>query len=322
LEAGTRTGNGDSLNTAGLFSRSKTWLVLAACAVIAALAWFGVYRYQHRFVRTNADLLKLLPHTGVTTFFGDMGALRRAGFLKFLTATAGQEKEYAEFVRDTGFDYVTDLDALAASWDGRQALFVLRGRFEWRAIRNYFATHGGGCREGICTTPTSTPGRAASIVSIQPDVAGVAIGSDDRAAALLQYPRNGAAAPPSNAPLWVEPSHELLKNPTDLPFAVRIFAISLESADSLMLELRPSPDSQTAFTIRFDAGFQNRPMAETARTQLTLNTNMLKLELAREHKQAGPADLAWLLTSGAFQVADRRLVGTWTVRHELLRALQ
>jgi hypothetical protein len=160
------------------------------------------------------------------------------------------------------------------------------------------------------------------MISIQPDVAGVAVGSDDRTAVLLQYPRNDGPVPPSNAPLWVQPSHELLKNPTELPVAVRIFAISLESADSLVLELRPSPDGQTAFTIRFDAAFQNKPMAETARTQLTLNTNMLKLELAREHKQADPADLAWLLTSGAFQVTDRRLVGTWTVRKELLRALQ
>jgi hypothetical protein len=170
--------------------------------------------------------------------------------------------------------------------------------------------------------PASSSGRAVSMISIQPEVAGVAVGSDDRTAVLLQYPRNGDAIPPTNAPLWVQPSHGLLKNPTELPVAVRIFAISLESADSLMLELRPSSAGQTAFTIRFDAAFQNKPMAETARTQLTLNTNMLKLELAREHKQADPADLAWLLTSGAFQVTDRRLVGTWTVTKELLRALQ
>jgi hypothetical protein len=295
---------------------------LAACAVIAALAWFGVYRYRHKFVRTNRDLLKMLPWNDVTTFFADMVELRRSGFLKILTSTAGREKEYAEFVRETGFDYATDLDALAASWDGRQSLFVLRGRFEWRRIRNYFATHGGGCREAICTMPASSSGRAVSMISIQPDVAGVAVGPDDRTAVLLQYPRNGGAVPPIKAPLWVQPSHELLKNPTELPVAVRIFAISLESADSLVLELQPSPDGQTAFMIRFNAAFQNKPMAETAQTQLTLNTNMLKLELTREHKQADPADLAWLLTSGAFQVTDRHLVGTWMVRKELLRALQ
>ncbi len=322
MEAGTRTGNGDGLNTAALFSRSKAWLILAGCLVVAALTWIGVYRYQHRFVQANTDLLKLLPHSGVTTLFADVAALRRSDYLKFLTGSAGQEKEYAQFVRETGFDYTRDLDALAASWDGRQSFFVLRGRFNWRAIRNYFATHGGGCREEICTTATNTPGRAASIVSVQPDVAGVAVGSDDRAATLLEHSRSDAATPSSNAPLWVEPSRELLRNPTELPLAVRIFAISLESADSLVLELRPSPDNQTAFTIRINAAFRNKPMAETAQTQLTLNTNMLKLELTREHKQADPSDLAWLLTSGAFQVADRNLLGTWSVRKELLRVLQ
>ena len=103
---------------------------------------------------------------------------------------------------------------------------------------------------------------------------------------------------------------------------VRIFAISLLSADSVILSLEPASSAGAAFHIQLAATCINGPTAETAQHQLEFNTNLIRQELAREHQTSNPADLSGLLTSGTFQVAGSELIGRWTVRRELLAALR
>ena len=92
----------------------KWTAILIAIGAIAAAAWFGYDRYQHRFVRTDADLVSLLPPGDLTTFYINLSALRKAGLLHLLTGvTPASEKDYTDFVASTGFDYTRDMDALA-----------------------------------------------------------------------------------------------------------------------------------------------------------------------------------------------------------------
>ncbi len=305
-----------------MLSRRNWWLASLLCAFAAAAILVGLHFYRHRFVRSNEDLLRLLPENDATVFFANIAALRQSGYLSLLEgAKRKQDIDYLAFVRQTGFDYTKDLDSLCGAAIGREVFFALRGRFDWSKLRDYVQAHGGNCDGGLCSIATSEPGRMASLRSIQPDVIGLAIGPD-RAAAESIRPSNGSAALPSSAPVWVRPSQALLSNPTQLPLAVRIFAISLESANSVLLELRPSSASNTAFMIGIDAVFRNSSMAETAEKQIELNTDTLKKELAREHQRAAPADLAWLLTAGTFQLTNEHLLGTWPVRRELLSSLR
>lgn len=111
-------------------------------------------------------------------------------------------------------------------------------------------------------------------------------------------------------------------NPASLPVALRIFAISLGSADSVVLALRSSEAEETRFAITIDALFRNEPTAQTAKKQLEIDTSMLRIELMRERRQPDPGNLSWLLTSGTFQVTGQRLAGAWPVRKELIRSLQ
>jgi hypothetical protein len=118
-------------------------------------------------------------------------------------------------------------------------------------------------------------------------------------------------------------SRELLKNPVEMPLPLRIFAITLQSAESVVISLGAAEQSgQAAFEIRLDALCPNRVTADTIRNQLELQTKLLRLELTRERQKPSPADLTGLLTSGSFQVVDQRVVGRWPVRNELLRTLQ
>jgi hypothetical protein len=288
----------------------------------SAFAVVVVNRAQHKPVQSDEDLIGLLPMNDATVFFANVASLRQQGYLQLLEGTKPrQENEYRQFVRETNFDYTKDLNAVAGADDDHELFFALRGNFHWKDIRAYALAHGGTCGGGLCQMATSTPGRIASMCSIQADVIGLAIGKDGRAAKRIG-PSAQKAVIPLPAPVWVRPSRQLLANSDQLPPALRIFAAALAPADSAVLSLQPSGADGGAFAIAIDAMFPNKPAAEAARTQLMLDTDSLKLAFAREHRKPDPADLAWLLTSGSFQLRQQRLLGQWTVRNELLASLQ
>jgi hypothetical protein len=302
----------------------KTALGFLTLAAVVAAVLFGVDYYRHRFVRSNADLAQLLPPGDLTTFFVDFDMLRRAGMLDLLAGVKpADEKQYEEFVSQTQFHYLSDMSALAGASDGDQLFFAIRGRFDWNKLKQYTLAHGGVCQHDYCTAPTSRPGRWANFLPIQPDVIGLAVSPNGTAADLLRPPgrRLQEQSPdnPLHQPVWVKPSRKLMKTPADVPLAVRIFAITLQSAESVTLSLEGASGS---VAVRLSAGFANEATAEAARNQMEIQTKMLKLQLAREQQRLSPADLMGLLTSGTFQVLHQRVIGVWPVRQELLRALQ
>lgn len=298
---------------------------MAGLVAAAALVLFAIHSYRHRFVRNAGDLLGLLPGGDVTTFFADVSALRNAGMLELLSGSKPTaDAEYKQFVHETQFDYTKDLDAVAGTAANQQIFFVLRGHFDWSKLRQYAAAHSGSCRSDTCRLPASSPGRWVSFLPIQPDVMAVALSQDETAAEHLR-PEHAQSSqlPASTQPLWVKLSHSLLRNPLSLPLAMRIFAVSLESADRVIFSIGRAPENSRAmFDVQLDAQCPNAATAETTRNQLEIQTKMLNLELAREHAQPNAADLSGLLTAGAFQVVEKRVVGTWPVRRELLNALR
>ena len=301
----------------------KTIGSLLALAVVVSAILFGVDYYRHRFVRTNSDLVKLLPPGDLTTFFIDVSKLRRAGMLRLLTGVKpASDKDYAEFVRATHFDYARDMEAMGGAFDGGQIFFLVRGHFDWNKLERYAIAHGGTCRDETCRVPASKPGRWANFFPVQPDVIALAIGSNPTAADLLRPPARRVQDQPGDGPVWAKVPASVLKSPASLPLPARVFAITLQSAESVVLSVGPSSGSSTAFTIRLNAEFPNEPTADTTKKQLNIQTRMLKLELAKEHQQPNPADLTGLLTAGTFQVVDKRVIGDWPVRKELLQALE
>lgn len=296
------------------------WALLALAAALGAVL-FGVDYYRHRFVRANSDLVALLPPGDLTTFFADFNTLRQARMLSLLAGVKlADEKQYEEFLSQTQFDYVRDMEALAGASDGDQLFFVIRGRFDWSKLKRYALAHGGVCQRDYCTAPTSRPGRWANFLPIQADVIGLAVSANGTAADMLRPPGRRLQEQPSHDPVWVKPSLHLMKSPGDIPMAVRIFAITLQSADSVVISLGAAGGGMS---VQLKARFANEVAAESTRSQMEIQTKMLKLQWAREQPgESSPADLTGLITSGTFQVADRQLIGVWPVRQELLRALE
>jgi hypothetical protein len=297
--------------------------VLMALCAIGAAAWFGFERYQYRFVRSDADLIKLLPPGDLTTFYINVAALRRGGLLHlFAGITPASEKDYNDFLASTHFDYPRDMDALAGGVDADRIFFLIRGRFDWDKLRQFAIAHGGTCDDDACRAPGTKPGRWVNFIRIQPDTVALAITSSSTAADLLRPPGRRLQDSSTGDPVWVSVSPSLIKDPTSLPKPLQIFALSLQPAASVLLSAGQAEHSNEAFTVQLEAAFPNAPSADTTCKQLQIQTRMLKLELARENRQPDPADLTGMLTAGTFQVGGGRVFGTWPVRKELLKALE
>jgi hypothetical protein len=301
----------------------KPWLFMTLLALCVSAIVFELDYYRHRFVRSNADMVALLPPGNATTFFIDVTALRRAGVLGlFAESKAVEETEYREFVRQTHFDYRRDIQAIAGAADGNEILFIIRGRFDWSNLHGYALAHGGACKGSSCDLPTSKPGRWVSFLPIQSDVMGLALGKDRSAAHALSPHGHRILQDIPSPPVWVRVSRHLLQNPLSLPVPVRIFFISLQFADRVVLSLDSGAKRGAEFTLELDAECPSRASAETIKTQLELQTRILRTELAREHQQPSPADFTGLLVSGTFQVSETRVIGMWPIHNELLKALQ
>jgi hypothetical protein len=303
--------------------RLKPWLFLLLLALCVAGIVFGIGYYQHRFVRSDADMIALLPPGDATTFFANIAVLRRAGVLDlFAGSKTIEETEYRDFIRQTHFDYRKDIQAIAGAADGKDILFIIRGRFDWTRLHSYALAHGGACKDSFCNLPTSKPGRSASFLPIQSDVIGLAVGNDSNAALALSPHRDRVSQQIPPQPVWVRVSRRLLEHPLSLPVPVRIFFISLQFADRVLLSLDSGANNGAAFTLQLDAQCPSRTAAETIKAQLELQTKILRTELAREHQQPSPADFTGLLVSGTFYVSNQRVIGTWPIHKELLKTLQ
>ncbi len=299
---------------------NKPWLVLALIAAGTFAALYAINRYQHRIVGSEKDLLGLLPADNATIFYARLDLLRRAGLLKLLAGS--HDPEYHAFVLATNFDYSKDLDAIAGSVKPDGIFLAVKGRFDWTSIADYVKQQGGECTNQVCRLPTRSGGKWIGTVRIQPDVLAIAVGQDKRLAAEIHPGHLSMPQPLPSDPVWLSLAPELLKNPVALPLPLRIFAISLQSANSAIIALAPSAGASAAFDIKLTADCPSAVTADTIRKQLEIDTNLLKLELAHEHEKANPADLTGLLTSGTFETSGKQVHGAWRVTPELLRTLQ
>lgn len=140
---------------------TKRALIAVVMIVCVASAGIGFYLYHQRISLPAAnggsapDLLSQLPADAPAIAYIDVAALRRlqnsplAAILGLTSPGPQSDREYAEFVRETGFDYSRDLDRAAiAFWPQNLAipagtmgenriLAIADGRFDEQKIKAY-----------------------------------------------------------------------------------------------------------------------------------------------------------------------------------------
>jgi hypothetical protein len=303
--------------------RAKPWLLVLLIGVCAGLAAYLMRRARPPVITSDAEMVALLPRRDLATVFLNVSVLRQAGLLNLIQASRpAQDSDYLQFIRDTGFDYARDIERIAARGTEGQIFLLVRGRFDWARLREYASRHGGTCNEKFCQAPTAHAGRWASFLQVQSDMAGIALSADPADVLLLSPRKIERPAEIPNAPLWVSLPHAVLSDTKSLPVPMRLFALALQSADSVVIMAEQTAGGSSDLEVRLRAVYENTAAAHTIRTQLEMDTKLLRMELEREHQHVSEGDLTGLLTSGIFEQSGSAITGRWPLRREFLKALE
>jgi len=122
----------------------RPWIWLIAVFLVVTVVVYSYSHWRGAGQGTRDHLLAAMPSDASAVFFVDFAELRSTQFAAGLFKWAPRpvaDAEYAQFVRDTGFDYERDLDraALAVSKHGPDTIFfaVAEGRFNRKKIAGY-----------------------------------------------------------------------------------------------------------------------------------------------------------------------------------------
>ena len=295
-------------------SKKRAWLLIAVMAALCGGSVWGVIWYRSRPLSTAA-LLRRMPAADALVVYIDFSELRRAGILRLLSSTAGQDPDYQKFVRKTDFDYTQDLDAALLSFAPAGRYMFLRGRFDWKNLRDYVRESGGDCYNALCNMIGSSPERRISFYPVQSRLMAMAVSREESAVLRLQGAGSGPLPESPNAPIWISIPAATLRSGDALPEGTRMFARTMERADNVTLGFSPEGERLAA---RLEVRCRNEQDAADISAQLTRATSLLKDMIEREHHQPNPADMSGVLTSGTFRSEGRLVRGYWPIERVFL----
>ena len=209
--------------------RTKPWRVALAVLVVCAAA-IGVVYWLRNSPYDAGRLLAMLPAERATLVSIDTDALRKSGLLGLVAGSkAAEEADYRKFVEQTGFDYRTDLDAVAAAFVDGRVYTALRGRFQWGKLAAYAQSQGGQCRDSVCSMPGSSAERNISFYEVTSHVLALAVSPDPRGVASIG-PGNRKLPTPFD-PLWISVPAAVFNRLDAFPDGTRAFLSPLARAE-------------------------------------------------------------------------------------------
>ena len=267
----------------------------------------------------SARMLSLVPAEHSTVLYLDANALRRSGILDLIAGSkAVEEPEYRQFIEQTGFDYRTDMDGIAAAFSPNGAYFAARGRFQWKRLAAYARSQGGQCRGEICMMPGSRPERNISFYPVQANLLALAIAPQTAAVMQIGPGQVQTTASPGAYPVWMSVPPAFFDNPESIPGGMRAFLTPLAQASSVTFAAGPK---DTGIEVRMEVTCATPQAATELARQLSDTTGLLKKMLAHEPPATHAPDLSGVLTAGNFQQRESRVIGTWPVNRGIMEAL-
>jgi hypothetical protein len=151
----------------------------AVLIVLGAAAFFGYRKWSVQNGSAREEVLPLMPTDASAILFVDFGELRQSPFVTQLYAWAPKpqaDADYAQFVRETGFDYERDLHQVAIAVERRgqdSTLFaVLDGKFDRQKISAYALKDGSAVKTSgrqIFSVPVSGTAKKISFTFLRSD---------------------------------------------------------------------------------------------------------------------------------------------------------
>lgn len=293
----------------------KIALIVLLCAVVAlGIAWW----WRSSRTLTSLELIESLPQAQATHVFIDVDGLRRSGLLDLIAGSkSAEDADYKAFAGQTGLDYRTDLDAVAAAFSEGNTYLALRGRFIWKKLEAYTMAHGGKCVNSTCSMPASRSGYFISFLPLRTRVLAMAVSTDEHGVNLIG-PQSWRRPPHLPAePIWISvPSYAL--SSTNLPAGTHAFLEPLSQAQDVTFAVGSAPKG---FQIRLEALCATPEIAEMMTRRLSGATDLLKKMLDREHMTPSPNDLSGVLTAGTFSQQKEQVTGKWPIERGFIESL-
>lgn len=291
--------------------------IAAALGVLLGIWAFWFYSRSYDAVR----LVQCLPQDRSLHAYMDVGLLRSAGILDLLAGSQGtEEADYKTFVEQTGFDYRTDLDAVAAGFRDGDEYLAVQGRFKWDKLAGYAQSHQGKCQDGTCTMPASQQGKTISFSLLRRGVLALAVARDPQASRVI-FPGFWKDPPTiPTAAIWVSAPPYIFSGATALPAGLGPFRSQLEHARNTVFTLGPSADPKT-FELRMAVDCTTADDAAKMAAQFTSVTELLKKMLDREKLKPASSDLSGILVAGHFEVQKDQITGTWPIERKFIESL-
>lgn len=293
-------------------------LQVALAVIVLCAASVGLLHWRRVTGKySDQQLFDCLPHNpGTVRVFVSLERLRDSGLLSVLSSsTAAQEPDYTSFVQETGFEYMTDLDAAAVNFDKDDVYATVRGRFNWKRLSDYAAKRGGECRNTTCTIPASKPERFISYFPLRDDVMALAVTREERGVVSIAPPGHSPEIPTS--PVWVQAPGQAFAHLSWSPSGAQFLVSSLAKANLATFEISVAAN---AFNLGLRAQMPTPTAAADATQSFRQATSIFSKMLDRDRISANPADLSGLLVGGAFKVEGNDVLGTWPLDKRFLQA--
>ena len=298
--------------------RSKPWRVALAVLVVCAAA-VGVFYWLRNPSYDAGRLLALLPSDRATLLSIDTDALRKSGLLGLVAGSkAAEEADYRKFVEQTGFDYRTDLDAVAAAFVDGRVYTTLRGRFQWGKLAAYVQSQGGQCRDSVCSMPGSSAARNISFYEVTSNVLALAVSPDARGVTSIGPGGRKIELPVPLDPVWISVPAAVFNRLDAFPDGTRAFLSPLARAQKITFAAGPQGDR---LQLRLEVVCTTAEAAAELTKQLSSVTGLLKDMIGRAHMTPNPRDLSGVLVAGRFEQRAATVIGTWPIERGFVEAL-
>jgi hypothetical protein len=169
--------------------KKQGWIGAALGVVLlGAGAFYGYQKWSAKSTHARTDVLAMLPGDASAVVFVDLDELRTASFITQLYAWAPKpqaDPDYAQFVKETGFDYERDLDCVAVAFKRHEQdstyFGVAQGKFNRQRISALALKTGNVTRKGgheIFSVPVSGSEQRISFTFLRNDRIALTDGPD------------------------------------------------------------------------------------------------------------------------------------------------
>lgn len=177
--------------------KKQGWVSAAlGLVLLGAGAFYGYQKWNAKSTQARTDMLGMLPADANAIVLVDLDELRTATFITQLYAWAPKpqaDPDYAQFVKETGFDYERDLDCVAIAFERHEQdsiyFGVAQGKFDRQRISTFALKTGNVARKGgheIFSVPVSGSAQGISFTFLRNNRIALSNGPDLGAALSAQ----------------------------------------------------------------------------------------------------------------------------------------